>query len=257
MALKTYSFQRWINILTFAATIIINGLAGSARLIGGKTTAEVSDSFPTLITPAGYVFSIWGVIYVLLGVFMVYQALPSQKNNRFQEKVGWLFALSNLLNIFWIFLWHFGQLVLSVILMTLIFLDLILIYLRLQTVKTGVSTLEKIAVHLPFSVYLGWITIASIANFAAMLVSVRWDGFGISSEIWAVLIIIVATCVTVLVLATKRDIPYSLVVVWALLGIAVAQGKTQIVVVTSEFCTFLIILTIAIIIFSKKLRKSP
>ncbi len=120
--------------------------------------------YPTLITPAGYVFSIWGIIYLLLSAFVVYQAFGSAKQKEFQKKINWLFVLSCAANITWLFLWQFEYLGLSVILMFLLLVSLTSIYLRLGIGKSKVSKTEKLVVHLPFSVYLGWITIASIAN---------------------------------------------------------------------------------------------
>jgi hypothetical protein len=229
MVANSLALWRWLNVFAFVAVVFVNGLAGSTMLIGGKTTAQVSDANPTLITPAGYVFSIWGVIYVLLGVFVVFQALPSEKGREFRERVGWLFILSSILNIVWLFLWQFEYLSFSVVVMFLLLATLISIYLRLEIGKSKVQLREKIAFHLPFSVYLGWITIASIANVAATLVSINWDGFGISPETWATLIVIVALLIAILVVLTRKDIAYGLVVIWALLGIAVkkAQIKTS------------------------------
>ena len=177
MAAEGSSPMKWINILAFVLTVIVNGLAGSTTILGGKFTAEISDVNPTLITPAGYVFSIWGIIYILLGVFVVFQALPSQQGQAFQKKIGWLFALSSLLNIVWLFLWQFEYLVFSVVLMFLLLASLILIYLRLDIGISKVTMREKLAVNLPFSVYLGWITIASIANVSVTMVSLNWDWF--------------------------------------------------------------------------------
>ncbi len=104
MSNKSSSVLRYANIIFFALTVVVNSLAGGTRLIGGQLTATVSDANPTLITPAGYVFSIWGIIYLLLGIFVVYQALPSQQGKEYQEKIGWLFILSSLINIGWLFL---------------------------------------------------------------------------------------------------------------------------------------------------------
>ncbi len=99
MASEDSTILKWINVVAFMLTVLVNGLAGSTTLLGGKLTAEISDANPTLITPAGYVFSIWGIIYVLLGVFTVFQALPSQKGRAYQKHIGWFFVLSSLLNI--------------------------------------------------------------------------------------------------------------------------------------------------------------
>jgi hypothetical protein len=234
MVVANTTFSKWMNVIAFALTVLINGLAGSTTILGGKSTAEISDTNPTLITPAGYVFSIWGVIYVLLGIFVAFQALPSQTGKNYHRNIGWLFVLSSLLNIIWLFLWQFGYLSLSVILMFLLLATLIAIYVRLNVGRSSVPTREKLAVHVPFSVYLGWITIASIANVAATLVSVKWDGFGIGQETWAALIIIVALMITLLVIATRKDVAYGLVIIWALLGISANQSGNQNVVTVTE-----------------------
>jgi hypothetical protein len=252
MVANSSTLLKWLNAVAFVAVVFVNGLAGSTTLIGSKTTAQVSDANPTLITPAGYVFSIWGVIYVLLGVFVVFQALPGEKGREFREKVGWLFILSSILNVFWLFLWQFEYLSFSVVVMFLLLATLILIYLRLEIGKSKVQLREKIAFHLPFSVYLGWITIASIANVAATLVSVNWDGFGISPETWAIIIAITALLIAILVVLTRKDVAYGLVVIWALLGIAVKQSANQNIVITTEVGTIILAITlIATVVFSK------
>ena len=246
---------KWTNIIAFALTVLVNGLAGSTTILGGKLTAEISDANPSLITPAGYVFSIWGVIYILLGTFVVFQALPSQKEKSFQEEIGWLFVFSSLLNIAWLFLWQFEYLSLSVVLMFLLLATLIAIYLRLKIGKSTVPLREKLAVHVPFSVYLGWITIASIANVTVTLVSVGWDGFGISQETWAFSIVIIALLITLLVVATRKDLAYGLVVVWALLGIAVKQSGNQNIVTTTEISAVVIVIALALSILISRLRR--
>jgi benzodiazapine receptor len=247
---------RWSNIIAFVATVLVNGLAGSTTILGGVNTAEISDANPTLITPAGYVFSIWGIIYILLGVFIIFQALPSQKEKEYTKKIGWLFVLSSVLNIVWIFFWQYEILSASVVLMFLLLVTLITIYLRLNIGKSTVPLREKLAVHMPFSVYLGWITIASIANVAVFLVSENWDGFGINPETWAILIIIVALAITLLVLATRKDIAYSLVIVWALVGIAVKQSVNQSIVTLTEASAIIVLLALATVILLSRLKSS-
>jgi benzodiazapine receptor len=143
-----------VEHICFFSTVIINGLAGSTTFLGGVNTAEISDANLTLITPAGYVFSIWGIIYILLAMFVVFQALPSQKEKDYTEKIGLLFILSSVINIVWIFLWQYQILSASVILIFLLLTTLIAIYLRLNIGKSTVSLREKLAVHVPFSVYL-------------------------------------------------------------------------------------------------------
>jgi len=246
---------KWSNIIAFVFTVIVNSLAGSTTLIGGVNTAQISDSNPTLITPAGYVFSIWGIIYVLLGVFVIFQALPSQKEKEYTKKVGWLFVLSSIINIAWLFLWQFEYLIFSVALIFMLLATLIAIYLRLDIGKSKVELREKIAVHLPFSTYLGWITIASIANVATALVSINWNGLGINQETWASLIIIIALLLSLIVLATRKDVAYGLVIVWAFTGISAAQTANQSIVTLTQISAIIVFIALVATIVINKLRQ--
>lgn len=232
------------NAAAYLATVAVNSLANVAAL-GGRTTGEVSDAYPTLVAPAGYVFSIWGVIYVLLLAFVIFQALPRNRDKPFLHRIGGLFVLSCVANVVWLFLWHYLQIVLSTVLMFVLLGSLIAIYLRLEIGKSGVALREKLLVHLPFSVYLGWITVASIANVAAALTAIGWDGLGLGNVIWTVLVIIVALIITLAVTVTRRDIGYGLVIIWALIGIAVKQIGEQSIVMTAG--AGVIIIAIALI----------
>jgi len=255
MTAANSTLLKWTNVVAFALTVLVNGLAGGTTILGGKLTAEISDANPTLITPEGYVFSIWGVIYILLGVFVVFQVLPSQRGKAYQERIGWLFVLSSLLNIIWLFLWQFEYLSLSVVLMFLLLATLIAIYLRLNIGKSAVTLREKLTVHVPFSVYLGWITIASIANVSVTLVSAGWDGFGISQETWAALIIIIALLITLLVMTTRKDVAYGLVIIWALVGIAVKQRDNSNIVMIAETSAIITAIVAAASILLTGLRR--
>ena len=243
------------NIIFYILTIVVNSLAGGTTLIGGKLTAAVSDSNPTLITPAGYVFSIWSIIYILLGAFVIYQALPSRSNRGFTERIGWLFVLSSIVNIVWIFFWQFEYLAVSVVLIFLLLASLIGIYVRLGIGKSKVGLADRLFVHLPFSVYLGWITVASIANVATALVSLNWDGGGISPEIWAILVVGVALVITALMLIIRKDIAYSLVIIWALVGIAVKQSGNQTIVMLTEISAVIVAVMLIATIIIVKVRK--
>ncbi len=235
--------------------VAVNGLAGGTNFIGGKNTAQISDANPTLITPAGYVFSIWGVIYLLLGIFVVFQALPSQQGKDFQKKVSWLFVASSSLNVGWLFLWQFEQLGFSIVLMFLLLASLIMLYMRLKIGKSKTALSEKLAVHLPFSVYLGWITIASIANVAVAAVSVNWDGFGIAAETWAVLVLIIALLTALLVIFTRKDVAYGLVIIWALTGISVKQSGNAMIATLTQICTAIVAISVVFIFLTMLKRK--
>jgi len=221
--------RQWVNVLAVVVTIAVNGLA-NALPINGQQTGEISDRFPVFFVPAGYVFSIWGLIYIGLIAFAVYQALPAQRTNPRLQRVGYWFALSCLANIVWILLWHYNLFPASLLVMLVLLASLIVTYLRLDIGRATVGAAEKWAVNVPFSIYLGWITVATVANATSVLYHLQWNGFGISPEIWAVLMIGAATIICLAVILTRRDVAYSLVLIWALIGIAVKHGdRSQIV----------------------------
>ena len=210
------------NIAAVILTIIVNGLANIIP-IGGKNTGEISDNIPNLFVPAGITFAIWGIIYVLIILFAIYLAKDLFKKEKttkpFLEKISYFFILASIANIVWIFLWHYEQIFLSFLAMILLFASLIFIYLRLNIGIQKVSMKEKLFIHIPISVYIGWITVATISNITAVLVTIGWDGFGISEQIWTMLVIIVAAIITILILITRKDYAYSVVIIWALIGI--------------------------------------
>ena len=210
------------NIIAVIITIIVNGLANLLP-IGGKNTAELSDNIPNLFVPAGITFAIWGIIYVLIILFAIYLAKDLFKKEKtttpFLKKISYFFILASIANIIWIFLWHYEQVLLSLLAMLVLFVSLLLMYLRLNIGKEKVSLKERIFIHVPISVYIGWITVATIANVTAVLVTIGWNGFGISEEIWTILVIVIAAIITILMLIKRKDCAYSAVIIWALIGI--------------------------------------
>ena len=245
---------RFGNIIAFIVTLAVNGLAGTT-VLNGRTTAQVSDLYSNPFTPAGYVFAIWGIIYALLFVFVIYQALLKQKDKPFQKQISALFILSSIFNVVWLFLWQYDYITISIVLMFALLATLTTIYLRLGIGKSNVPLTEKLCVHLPFSVYLGWITVASIANVAAGLVSVGWDGFGLSTEIWAMVAMSIALIVTLIVIVARRDLAYSLVVVWALAGLAIKQSLYPNIVTVAEVAIAVILIAVALSLVASRLKK--
>ncbi|MFX1254824.1 MAG: hypothetical protein ACFFCZ_24645 [Promethearchaeota archaeon] len=241
-----------VNLIALILTILINVLA-NAIPIGGKNTGELSDALPNLFVPAGLTFSIWFVIYLLLTIFAIYQARdlisPEKQNMPFLYRISYIFLLSSIANIVWIFLWHYQQVLFSLFLMVVLFLSLLAIYLRLDIGRAEVPRNEKLFVHVPFSVYIGWITVATIANVTAFLVSINWDGFGIPEEIWTIIVIAVAVIITLAMLFTRKDIAYSLVVVWASIGIVIKQITGAILVATTA-AIGAVIISIGIIVIA-------
>jgi hypothetical protein len=209
-------------LLGFLGTVVVNALA-NVLPINNITTGALSDLYPNLFVPTGLTFAIWGLIYVLLGIFVIYPLIPSVRRDPqkvdFVQKIGPLFFVSCLANIGWIFAWHYQILPLSLIFMLILLGCLLFIYLRLNVGKSETTRAERYFAHLPFSVYLGWITIATIANVTALLVNTNWNTWGLGEQFWAVAVIIVGIAIALSMLFTRKDIYYSLVVDWALLGI--------------------------------------
>jgi hypothetical protein len=249
------------NILAVLFTIIVNALAVILPL-NGKSTQELSDAIPNLFVPAGITFSIWSVIYILLICFAFYQARDLFKkekiNTPFIDQISFFFILASLANILWIFLWHYEQVVLSLFAMLLLLVSLLAIYLRLHVGKTQTTRYEKLFIHVPISVYLGWITVATIANVTAVLVKIGWDGLGISPVIWTILVMLVALIITLLMIYTRKDIAYCLVIIWALLGIALKRWSDYPeIAYTALGCLLIVAVGILFVLGMGKLKKKP
>jgi hypothetical protein len=214
------------NSIAVIATIIVNALAVILPL-NSKTTQELSDALPNLFVPAGITFSIWSIIYVFLIIFMLYQILnlikKDQLNMSYLEKIGGWFILASLANITWILLWHYEYVTISLAAMLLLFISLLMIYLRLNIGLSKAQLKEKIAVHTTISLYLGWITVATIANVTAVLVKLDVGELVLGQTTWTILVIAVAALITILVILKRKDIIYSLVIIWAFLGIIIKR----------------------------------
>ena len=225
-----------VVILAALATIVVNVLA-NALPINGQNTGEISDRFAIYFVPAGYVFSIWGLIYIGIIAYLIYQALPAQRNDARMEAIAGPFVLSSVANIVWIFLWHYNAFPATLLAMLVLLASLIVIYLRLGTGRTRVSTAETWAVRVPFSIYLGWITVATIANVTQVLYYLGWNGFGISPETWLMIMLAVAVVVAGLMAWTRRDAAYLLVLVWAFIGIALKHAAVPPVAIAAWVAT--------------------
>lgn len=245
-----------VNVLAVVATIVINGLANALPL-NGQTTGAISDRFQVYFVPAGYVFSIWGVIYLALLAFAAFQALPAQRENPRLRRLGYLFAASCAANVAWLFLWHYEQFALTLVAMFTLLLLLIAIYLRLGNGRAAVPPAEKGFVHVPFSLYLGWITVATVANVTSFLDYVGWGGWGIAPQVWAVIMLVVAGGIATAVSLTRGDVAYMLVIAWAFAGIGVKHASTTAVAVAAWVMTVLMGLVLVAGVVVARRRKSP
>lgn len=243
--MKNRKLWPYVNLLLLVVTLVVNGLANGLPL-NGQTTASISDKFPVLFVPAGYVFAIWGLIYVGLVAFGIYQALPAQRTSLRLSRIDPLFAASCVLNAAWIFMWHYNLFPLSLVIMVGLLLCLIGIYLRLDIGRTRVGAVEKWAQNIPFSIYLGWITVATIANTSDVLYYLGWNGQPFSPELWFVVVLLAAVAIASAVALTRGDIAYMLVILWAFVGIAVKQAAVPTVAYTTWALTVVVAVMLVI-----------
>jgi hypothetical protein len=244
-----------LNIVLFIVTVAVNSLAGATTLLNGNTTGKISDSYSTPITPSGFTFAIWSVIYILLAAFAVYQALPRNREKPFQRQIGFLFILSCILNISWIFLWQYELFPYSVVFIFGLLASLIAIYIRLDIGKAPVPLKERICAHLPFSVYMGWITVASLANVAVALTASGWNGFGIDPSAGAAIAVAVIVIATLVVIGARKDIAYSLVVIWALFGVMTKQSANQTALWATSVSIIIIIVALTARIIYARIKR--
>lgn len=251
MSSRTIAWK-YAGLLTFLIMITMNALANILP-INGITTGEVSDSFPNLFAPAGITFSIWGIIYLLLGLYVLYSLRVLGHASRMKEetvvRTMKLFVFTNLVNSIWIIFWHHLEMEVTLLLMVLLLLSLAII--RRRIAKATLMRTERLFVQIPFSVYFGWITVATIANVTILLVSRGFTGFGIREDYWTVLIAAVGLLIGMLVTLKYMDLAYGLVFLWAYAGILLKHvsadgfaGAYPVVIVTQVVYLGIILLTL-------------
>jgi len=233
--------------------VAVNYLAVALPL-AGRDTGAISDSYPNLFAPAGFAFSIWGLIYTLLGIYVVYQF---RRKDALVERINRVFIINALLNASWMFAWHYDLIWLSVLIMIGLLVTLIRIADMLRESKLTQKDLWLIC--LPYSVYFGWITVATIANITVFLVSLGWNGFGLSESFWTVAVLLVGAMIGTMRLLRDRFAPYGLVLVWAYgailakhLSASGFNGQYPSIIETVILCLLVFLGTIVFINIKKK-----
>ncbi len=207
------TYIKILTAVTYVAMVTMNFLANSLP-INGRSTGDISNAYPNIFTPAGSAFTIWGLIYLLLGAYVIYQFVKKdQKTEDILQKINPLFIATSFANISWIFAWHYDYIGLSVVIMAILLILLISIADILRAEQFKSST--KLFVWAPFSVYFGWITVASIANIAVFLVSIGWNRFGIAEFVWTSIILLVGTLIGILRMRRDKNVVYGMVLVWS------------------------------------------
>lgn len=224
---KNDMLRQVTNVVVFIFTLVLNYLA-TALPLNNRSTGEISDALPSFFTPAGFTFSVWGLIYLALLGFVVYQALPSQRENIYLRRTGYLPAVANLINGLWILTWHYAFYGLSVLLMLGLLATLLTIYIRLgvglpSQPGEARSNADLLLIYFPLTIYFAWINVATVANIASVANYAGWNGFGIPEPTWSVIMIGIVTLIASSVLVSRASAAYAGVLIWALYGISANQ----------------------------------
>lgn len=247
-------------VLTYLAMVIINVLANSLP-INGITTGAVSDAYENLFAPAAITFIIWGLIYLLLLIYSFFQLgivfkNINEKRSELLKKIGIFFSVSSVANFFWILAWHYDQMLLALILIVVVLLCLIVISQLIR--KENLNLKERLLIKLPFSIYFGWISVATIANVVVVFVKLNWNGLGIAPAVWTMIILGVGTVIGIATMFRNRDLAYGLVFLWAYAGIIIKhtsffEGAYPGVIMTAGICMgFFIVAGAYVLIRSRK-----
>jgi hypothetical protein len=239
-----------ITWLLFVGVIAVNALANILP-INGYNTGQISAFYPNAFVPAGFTFSIWGVIYLLLLSYTIGFTYYTLKQEQYPkaftliERINIYFLLTCVFNMSWIVAWHYLQIELSLVIMLLFLITLIQLFLKSNTIARDLTLSQRFILQTPFIVYLGWISVATIANTTALLVAYKWTALSIAPVYWSASMILIALLLAVLMLKKFKAVPFALVVAWALWGIKASQGSVypliQSITTVSVACLFVMI----------------
>ena len=220
------------SLVGLVATVAINGLANALPL-NGQSTGDIINRDPVYFLPAGWVFSIWGLIYLASGVFVAYGLLPAGRHNPRVQRLGPPFLITCVANCTWLFLWHWERLPLTLVAMGVLLLSLIACYAIAHTDRGAATLAERFCVQFPFSLYLGWVSVATIANVTVALDRAGWKGWGLEPQLWAAIMIAAGGALAALIGIGRSDPVYAAVFVWAFIGIAARQRDATLVAGTA------------------------
>ncbi|MCF6409318.1 TspO/MBR family protein [Pseudalkalibacillus salsuginis] len=235
-----------LSVLSYLLMIGVNAYR-NIRPLNGQSTGEISARFGVLFTPAGYVFSLWSVIYTLLAVWLVYLLFPKSVNHNVFQKAGLWFVLSSLLNTIWVVLWYYGYFKWTIVVMIGLLVSLIILYFKIQH-----SSGRRLMDRLPFSVYLGWVSIATIINASIILDYNNWGLWGLSEMSWTSILIVAGAFIAIFFSFKNNDLIFPLVFIWTYIGIAVEHTDVPLVKNTAMLTAIMLAAFIIFRVFTRK-----
>lgn len=222
------------TLISILAAIVINALSNVFPLRGLNIGAIANQVLGgVLITPANYAFAIWGVIYIGLVSFGIYQVLPAQRYNPRLLKLRAPIIWASVFQSVWVYLFQLQQFWWSVVFMLGILLNLIAAYWWSRFPNNRISREEKWLAQIPIRIYLGWISVATIVNVASALYASQWNGFGIAPSVWTVLMILIAAAITCAIVIQYRDVAFTGVIVWAFVAVGIRQAAQPAILITA------------------------
>ena len=248
--------------ICFIGVIAVNALANILP-INGYNTGQISAFYPNAFVPAGFTFSIWGVIYTLLLTYTIAYTFYTMQRNApksvidFIDKVHPFYLLTCILNMAWIIAWHYLYLGLSLMIMLAFLFTLIKLFITISKEKFELRPFYRFWIYHPFVVYLGWISVATIANFTALFVGIGWQGEPFAPTTWSILLMAIALILGIVLVGLKKEPAYGFVLAWAFYGIYGGQLKDSAAVgyTAAVASSFILALSFTILIkFKKALR---
>lgn len=238
--------RQWTNLIALFAAFAVNMITNIIP-IDGISIKQIADNYDAtvLVIPANYAFAIWGLIYLGLGCLAIYQALAFNKTDPRCRQLGYLLTISSVAQIAWVILFQYRLFFPSLIAMLAILIPLIILYIRLEIFIKPVSRAQKWFINFPISIYLAWISVATILNVAIALASIQWDAWNISITAWTILMLIVATVLGILAVTQRRDIAFAGVLVWAFIAIALRHLDQQLLAVTAVGLALILLILVA------------
>lgn len=250
--MKPDLLRQLLNAIAVFAAFGVNILA-NVRPRRGLTLGEISNQVfgEVLITPANYAFAIWGLIYLGLFSFAIYQALPAQRSQPLFRRLGYWLVMASVAQIVWVFLFQLGLFSWSFVAMVVILLPLIQIYTQLDGVK--LNKRERWFVKIPLTIYFAWISVATLVNGGVSLTHLEWEGWGISPEVWTVIMMMIGGAIALIIAWTRGDIPFTGVFIWALTAISIRHLDNPLIAATGFLLSVILAATT---IFSRKSYQS-
>ena len=237
-----------LNSVTLALMLFIN-YASNSGVFSSVSVGDISHKYDTLFAPAGYAFTIWGVIFLLLIIFVVFQwtSLKNESHTEYVQRTGAWFTISNLANALWVYCWLNEKLGWSVVVILVLLASLITLTYKLRLELDDKPVRVILFVWWPIVVYLGWIMVATIACIAAWLVSLGWNGGPLTQQTWTIIMILIATLIYLYLVKTRNLREAAAVGIWAFIAIAIRQwGANFSIALVALLCSFVLLIAISI-----------